>query len=211
MSFFWQVQKTKKWFCLSSFLWFGTSFTSYWFVLHFPCDKIYLLVNTSYDILSTKTISSLYTLAKLFTTFFFPTLYYFSFHWNTKNQNKNVNKAEQNIDCIFPVILRIKTKMGAGLCGRPPGSIQDKRYQSSFQREALVSKTLPPSLSYDKLLVTALPASPRHGGLAPLSPLDSSHMPGCSWGTGGKVAFQGEVPNSANRIVRHKAQIIIDT
>ena len=49
--------KFKKCFCLSSFIWFGSSFTLYWFVPHFPCDKIYLLVNISYDILSTKPIS----------------------------------------------------------------------------------------------------------------------------------------------------------
>lgn len=108
--------KSKKCLCLSSFLWFGTSFTPYWFGPHFPCNKIYLLTNISYDILSTMTISST-------SSFFLNDLQLFLSYtllFHLKNQNQN-QKFDQNRILNFPSYPGNEDKDGHGvLCGRPP-------------------------------------------------------------------------------------------
>lgn len=105
--------KSKKRLCLSSFLWFGTSFTPYWFGPHFPCNKICLLINISYDILSTMTISStssfLLNDLQLFLSY---TLLFL-----LKNQNQKQKFDQHSIEYwIFPVIQGMKTKMVMEFC-----------------------------------------------------------------------------------------------
>lgn len=114
--------KSKKCFCLSSFLWFGTSFTSYWFVPHFPCNKIYLLVNISYDILSTKTISRA-------STFFLNDLLLFRFYLllfllPLKNQKQNQKFNQHRINYyIFPNYPGSEDKNGCGVLCRWPSQL----------------------------------------------------------------------------------------